>query len=156
MRLFSAQLLVIASVTACGEPSGVAPGQDVLRLRVAVAQSTINVGDTTTATITLLNLSFRTVTVGFNSGCQILPYIGAQPSDEIVYPSGGHWFCTAAVTKLTLPPKSTRTLNLSIRGGVAEGTSATVALPPGQYLIHATLASREFPVQAEPASLTVQ
>jgi len=156
MRVFRVPLLAIAFVAACGEPSGLAPGQDVLRLQVTVAQSMIDVGDTTTASITLQNLTARVVTVGFSSGCQILPYIGVQPSDEIVYPSGGHWACTEAITELTLPPRAKRILTLPIRGGVAARPSGTVALAPGEYLIHATLASREFLITAEPASLTVR
>lgn len=156
MRTSRAYVLLIASLTACGGGSVTGPEGTVLRLDVVVAQSVIDVGDTTSAVITLENLSSEVVTIGFPSSCQILPYIGAQPSDDNIYPGGGNWVCATVITELTLLPRAKKTKTLLLRGGVASGSEPAIVLAPGEYLISARLASSEFPLRADPVSLTVQ
>ena len=150
-------LTLAAALSACGDGHGLGPQHGALRLDVTVARSVIGVGDTTSAVVTLRNLSAHFITVTFSSSCQILPYISAQPGDTIVYPRGGEWVCLTVITELVLAPRAERREVLLIRGGTAtEGGSHAIALERGQYLIHATLASGEPPVRADPVLLTVQ
>lgn len=145
------------ALSACGNSPDLGPQDGALRLEVTVARSVIAIGDTTAAVITLRNLSAHLITVTFSSSCQILPYIRAQPSDTIVYPRGGEWGCLAVITELVLAPRAERHEALLIRGGT--GTDAGfrgIALERGEYRIHATLASGEYPLHADPVPLTIQ
>jgi len=153
---FAASLLAFVGVVAACHDSRVGPEQGSLRLTVAVAPSVLTVGDTTSVLMRLRNLGSDSVTLTVG-GCEILPYIVAEPSGNVVYPGGGHWYCIASIGRLTLGPGAEKTQTLIVRGVAAPvATDPGASIGPGQYLIYATLNSPQFPLRAESVPLAVQ
>lgn len=135
--------------------SAVGPRDGPLQLSVHVERPTIQLGDSTAVTITLRNISSGPVTFT-TGGCVLLPYIAAQTTGEIVYPSDGSWVCTLNLVRKTLGPGGTESQRLIVRGADAPAPFGAPALGRGQYLIYATLQSSQFPLRSVSAPLTVQ
>ena len=151
--------LVVAALTslafaACANPSSPAENGPV-RLRGAISQSTIARGDTATMTFRLENITTTNVVLNFTSGCNILPYINDRPSGQVVYPSGGGWGCTAALTSLELRAGGAKTVDVVVRAADA-ASSGSVALKPGQYDAYATLEDTNYRLRSATISFTVQ
>lgn len=126
-------------------------GPGALQLTVAVAQRAIEVGDSTTVTMSLRNNGIDPITVT-TGGCFILPYIARAGSGELVYPSGGGWGCLAVMRSVTLGPGQSETQQYIVRGGAA---APSPSLGPGDYVLYATLESAEFPLRSASARLEV-
>src|SRR5439155_4753241 len=90
---------------------------DGLQLSVTVGRPVISVGDSTIATISLQNISAVPITVT-TGGCLMLPYITAEATGEVVYPSGGHWFCVAVLRSLSLGPGAKTNQQLVVYGRI--------------------------------------
>jgi hypothetical protein len=71
-----------------------------LALSITASAPEVSPGDTLRLVAWLTNTNPRTVQLSFASGCQIMPYI-EDARGTAVEPTGG-WFCTAAITHLTL------------------------------------------------------
>lgn len=107
---------------------------------------------TATATFRVENGSPNTVTLHFNSGCQIMPFIVKQPN-QVVYPAGGGWACTLALTELTLPPNGVSIVEVTVINGSSQGE--LVGLAPGDYVLYARLDSQELELESERVTLQV-
>lgn len=147
-------LLTLATTFACARDSA-GPRAGPLVLDVDVNRAVIGVGDTATVTVRLRNrgpfpVSFTT------GGCMVLPYISAEPSGEIVYPTGGKWVCTLELRRMTLEAGGEETLQFRVRGAADSGSGRDATLPRGTYLVQATFWSQEFRLRAEPVALTVE
>jgi intracellular proteinase inhibitor BsuPI len=140
--------------TACTNPSSPAANGPV-RLRGDISQSTIARGDTATITFRLENITTTTVVLNFTSGCNILPYINDRQSGQVVYPSGGGWGCTAALTSFELPAGGTKTVDVVVRA-TDTTSSGSVALKPGRYDAYATLEDTNYGLRSATISFTVQ
>jgi hypothetical protein len=125
-----------------------------LRLTVTVPRPVISTGDSTTAAITLQNVTSHPITV-ITGGCLMLPYISTQATGEVVYPSGGNWYCVAIVRSLSLSPGATTTQQLVVYGADLTRPSGPT-LARGEYSIYATLESSQFPLRSAPVALIVQ
>lgn len=107
---------------------------------------------TATATFRVENGSPTTVTLHFSSGCQIMPFIAKQPN-QVVYPAGGGWACTLALTELTLPPNGVSIVEVTVVNGPSQGEQ--VGLTPGDYVLYARLKSQEYELESERVTLQV-
>ncbi len=142
-------------LTACGSATISGPSQQgPLRLTTRSSRTTISPGQTATVTYQLENLSTLTITLHFADGCQILPYI-AKASGEIVYPGGGGWGCTLALSSLTLPAGGSKTLDVTV-GAASEGPYPYVSLSPGSYSAYATVRSGELSLTSASVLFTIQ
>lgn len=147
-------VLVVLAVTGACTRDLVDPTDGPLVLQVAVARPVIGIGDTTSVTARLRNLSPFPVTIT-SGGCAFLPLITAQPSGEVVYPSGS-LVCTLELRRWTLGAGGERTLQFRVRGVADSGTAPAVALPLGNYLVQATFQAVEYRLRSEPVALTVE
>lgn len=105
----------------------------------------------------LLNTSARSVTLNFGSGCQVLPYIRVADSDQVVYPTGGNWGCTQALTQLTIPANGAHVVRVSLRGGAPQQAILTgIPIAAGRYVAMAEVIAREYRLRSEPVVFTVR
>ena len=156
MRRTTGFLLLLAAGTVVGcRETPLGPDTSTIRLEATIGRSTIAVGDTTSFVFGVRNVGARTVRLTFGSGCQVLPYVTAEPADQVVFPGGGGWFCTDVITELVLPPGASHTGAVVLRGG-SEATSAEVPLPPGEYRAFATLADPHYALRSEVLMFTVR
>ena len=140
--------------TACRLDS-LGPQQRALRLEGAIGRPTIGVGDTTSLIFRLRNVSRQPVTLTFSSSCQVLPYITARQTDQIVYP-GGNWLCLTVVTSLTLAPGTEEVITVLVQGAApGHANPPGVPLPPGEYLAYARLARSDFDLRSDAVPFTV-
>lgn len=125
-------LLAITATPGCNEAIGPKTAGP-LRFEATVSPSTIRVGEVATFTLTLQNTGSETITLRFPSGCQIVPYAGTT-SGQLVWPRGGGWGCTLALTQLQLTPGAIVVQSIDVRGGATQPTIYTGAqLDPGSY-----------------------
>ena len=146
-------VVLVATVACTGDAVG--PRDGPLHLSVDVARPAIAVGDTTTVTIRLRNLSPVTVTF-VAGGCPMLPYIAERTSREVVYPSGGGWVCVLILQRVTLGPWGEETRQVPVRGVAEWPATFDAALPPGEYLVYATLESPEYQLRSASAAIAVK
>jgi hypothetical protein len=130
--------MLVPLLSACGSTPSSPSRQDSLRLDAQIMQTRLAPGDTATATFTLRNVSSQTITLGFSSSCQILPYVTDRRTQQIVHPRGGGWVCLTMVTGLTLAPGESSTQQVQVRAANA-ATHPFVALPPGEYETYAQI-----------------
>lgn len=143
------------TLAACDHGPGLGPRSRVV-LSATAARSVISVGDSTRIVFSLRNLGPESVSLT-TGGCPILSYIAAQPSGQIVYPSGGNWYCILVLRRFTLAPGAEQAETLVVRGGPYAGAAhPPVSLDRGRYLAYATLSSVEVSLRSESVSLTVQ
>jgi hypothetical protein len=141
---------------ACGRPAVEDPsGQEDIHLYAEVDRSEIGPGEVATVTFRLESVAVMPVRLDFASGCQIMPYVAEADTGVVVHPEGGTWACTMALTSLDLPPggRETRTLRIRPEGTEAE---ADVALPPGEYLVHARLEDRIYQLVSTSLTVTIR
>lgn len=140
--LFAAGLVLLG--TACdGDVSG--PDRSAgLELSATVSSPTLVAGQPDTITVALENTTPVVVTLHFDDGCQILPFI-TDADGEIVLPSGGGWGCTAALSARSLAPHETQQVRFVWTGGMQFASEMPLAgaLPRGVYYIHASLHAAE-------------
>ena len=153
MKQVTAFTILVTGLTACGN-EGLGPQRYPLRLEATIGRPTIGVGDTTSLVFRLRNLGNDTISLGFPSSCQTLPYITTQ-HDQPVYPSSGFWGCLTIVTGLTLAPGAEKVVSVRIRGGAEAGMGATVLLLPGKYLAYARLEHADFPLRSATVAFSV-
>ena len=137
-------LALIAVVAACQRDITTSPIEPEITLpngllfRATISRNVIAVGDTALLRFELKNPRPVAVTLTFGSGCPTLPYI--TRGDEIVYPSGGGWMCTAVVTRLELAPGESRFHDVVVHGGEVQPAIHTGAfLPVGSFSAYAEL-----------------
>jgi len=138
--------VLAALAAACVDPS--APDLDAvahegLVLSMAVTPASISPGDTARLVARLANHNGHAVRLDFPSGCQILPHVESA-GGKVVYPYGGGWGCTLALTSLTLGPGEAREQVLRWTGQSYDYDRKTFApvyspLPPGSYRAYAVL-----------------
>lgn len=143
-----------AVLAACGASPASPSEQGPLRLTAAITRSVIPAGETAKITFRLENLGSDTVTLHFSDGCQLMPYI-ANAAGQIVYPEGGGWGCTLAITSLTLQPGGAKTVDVQVRAA-AQASYPYVALGAGDYSAHAKVPSSEYKLQSDPVRFTIQ
>ncbi len=153
MRLAIGLVAIAGVFTACS--GAVGPRDGPLHLSVGVERPTIKMGDSTAVTITLRNLSSHPVTFT-TGGCVLVPYIAAQTTGQIVYPSGGSWICTANLIRITLASGRTENRRFVVLATAPPVPIGAAALTRGHYLIYATLQSSDFPLRSASAPLTVE
>ena len=145
-RLRTAQVLAIGVLFAfgCSERSTgprviELPGEHAsLRLELTMASATVQVGDSATATMRLINDSPTAVQLGFGSTCQIMPYIETE-AGAVTYPGGGGWGCATVLTTLHVPARGVVIRTLVIRATSQPDNFAGASLPPGRYRAYAVL-----------------
>jgi hypothetical protein len=97
-----------------------------IALSLAAQGTSLAAGDTLRLTARVANTGSTPVRLSFSSGCQVLPYV-ENAAGKIVYPGGGGWMCTAALTELELT------------AGEAEEYHFRTPLPAGEYRAYARL-----------------
>lgn len=139
--LLATSLILLGS--ACGDDFSGLDRSAGLTLGVTASSSSFSAGQSDTITITLTNTTPVAVTLHFNSGCQILPYI-ADSHDNVVLPSGGAWLCTGALTQRSLAPHEVQTERFVWTGSTKFASEMPLpTLPRGTYYISATLHASE-------------
>lgn len=134
-RLFPTTLLLLLPLAGCTSLLGpdeqdlVVEQSDGISLSLSAARSELAAGDSLRLTARVANTRSQPVRLRFNSGCQVLPYV-QDAAGGTVFPEGGGWVCTAALTELELA------------AGEAEEYHFRTALPAGQYRAFATLEAR--------------
>jgi hypothetical protein len=152
------RLLPVVGILASGAcwPLSTQPSADEdLRLTVQISSPTVALAQSATITITLENAGEATVNLTFNSGCQVLPYVRASSTNQIVYPTSGDWACTAVLTQLSLRAGATMQRVIRVRAPATPG-DADASLPPGEYQVFARLDDTRFRLQADPVSFVIQ
>ncbi|MET0399925.1 MAG: BsuPI-related putative proteinase inhibitor [Longimicrobiaceae bacterium] len=138
--------VLAALAAACVDPSAAdydAVAREGLVLSLTAAPAAIAPGDTARLVARLANHNEHSVRLDFSSGCQLLPYVESA-GGEVVYPHGGGWVCTAALTSLELAPGEVREQELRWTGQSRDHDPQTFApvysaLPPGSYRAYAVL-----------------
>lgn len=138
----------------CNSATGPSEDED-LRLTVQISSPTVAPGQSATITITLQNAGEETVNLTFNSGCQMLPYIRASSTNQILYPTSGDWTCTLVLTQLSLRAGATMQRVIRVRAPETPGDT-DASLPPGEYQVFARLDDTRFRLQADPVSFVIQ
>ena len=147
--------IALALATACAaNPSAPAPAGP-LQLIAQANRTQIAAGETAMVTFRLQNLTSESITLDFSSGCQVMPYVARRNSDEIVYPGGGGWVCTMALTKLTVPPSGEHVVEMAVAAG-GESSSGRVGLPRGEYSLFARVDSTRHKLESNRVNLTVR
>jgi len=156
-RSISRQFAVVGILAsgACWNLSTQPSEDEDLRLTVQITSTTVGPGQVATITITLENAGEDTVNLTFNSGCQVLPYVRASSTNQIVYPTSGDWACTAVLTQLSLRAGATMQRVIRVRAPATPG-DADASLPPGEYQVFARLDDTRFRLQADPVSFVIQ
>lgn len=156
VRTLWPSLVVALLAGSCGRPAVEDPsGQEDIHLYAEIDRSEIGPGEVATVTFRLESVAVMPVTLEFASGCQIMPYVAEVDTGAVVHPEGGTWACTMALTSLELPPggREIRTLRIQPEGTEAD---ADVALPPGQYLVHARLEDRIYHLVSTSLPFTIR
>jgi hypothetical protein len=151
-------VLLVACRPGVPDPSG----QEDIYLDAEIDRATIAPGEETTITFRLENVAATTVTLFFNSGCQIMPYVAAADTGSVVHPEGGTWACTMALTSLELPAGGTETRVLRVRAAAPDDPAVdttdthAVTLPPGEYVAYARLEDRVYQLVSTSVPFTVR
>ena len=155
---FVLALLVLSGAT-CQDPvapSSVRVDDSVVRLAATASARELVVGTPVTLRVILTNDGTKPVTLHFNSGCQILPYIRNTRGINVL-PEGGGWMCTAALTQLTLLPGQSETREYKWTGSTAFQSEMPLRpLPSGRYFFAAEVESREGTLRTEPIELILK
>jgi len=125
-----------------------------VRLSAHLDRTQIGAGQTATVTFRLQNTTASPITLDFSSGCQLMPFAVKRPSNEVVYPEGGSWACTMALTELTLPANGEELRQVIVT--TSDGSSPRIALPRGEYEFYARVESRQYTLESNRVTLTVQ
>ena len=151
-RTWLAAVVLMVQAACASNPN--APGQTgPVRLVAHIDRIQIASGAVATATFRIENDSAQTVTMHFNSGCQILPFIARQPSGQVVYPADGGWVCTLALTEITLPPGGAAIREVTVVNGPSQ--RELVGLAPGHYVFFARIQSQEYTLESPRVTLQV-
>jgi hypothetical protein len=140
---------------ACSRNPAAPSAPDPLRLTGSISQAVLAPGQTASLTFRLENRGSEVVTLRFPTGCQILPFVRERQNQRIVYPSGGSWGCTQALTQLILPPGAVAMRTVSIIAADAAGGAAS-GLPPGDYDAYATVTASDFESRSESVLFSVR
>ena len=131
--LLPSSLLVLSCTQTPTETSG-------LSLEATISSPIVPIGQTSTLTFRLHNLTSRSVSLTFSSSCQVLPFI-EDVRDGVVYPPGGAYGCFAVITTITLPPFGEKVITQAVRGYTLSIAAPGAVLPPGSYRGYAVLQS---------------
>lgn len=146
--LFTA--LALAALAACETPLALDPlrseSQELdagISLTLDASRTEIAPGDTVRLVATVTNRNSHAVRIEFSSGCQVLFY-AEDRAGTVVYPDGGGWICTGALTELRLEAGESREYVHGWTGQVSEYVSGSGrvtyrALPAGPYELYAVL-----------------
>lgn len=144
-RFVGMPLLLIAALSCDSLPTEVPappalPEAGGLRLDGSISSTIVPVGKTHVLTFRLRNLTEQSMTLHFSSGCQITPFIETR-SGEDVYPQGGGYACTTALTSLTIEPGGEVLRPMRVHGGPPSASDVDVGLPipRGRYRAYAIL-----------------
>jgi hypothetical protein len=157
-RYASASLLV--AIASCNDPaapvSSTLIGDNLIRLTTSASAREIESGSPVRLRITLTNEGTETVTLHFNSGCQIMPYLRDWRGADVI-PAGGGWICTGALTELALAPGQS-----AVREHVWTGSTDFRSemplrpLPPGRYYFAAEVPAQEAKLRSGPIELILK
>lgn len=122
--------LVLALAAGCETLTDPAPPAEDLgvRLSLSVSRNAVARGDTVRLVGRIANRGTKALRIDFGSGCRLLPYV-EDASGKVVFPSGGGWMCTAALSHLELAPGETRD----------EAFTWVAQVPAGTYRAYASL-----------------
>ncbi|HEX4633201.1 MAG TPA: BsuPI-related putative proteinase inhibitor [Gemmatimonadales bacterium] len=118
--------------------------------------SAIHLGEPVTFTATVTNHATHSVSLTVN-GCRVDFYV-ADSRGNVVVPAGGQYFCAEFIGEWTLAPGQTLDFPHTWTGTTTSITNPEVidSLPPGAYVLYATLTAAEgtlttarFPVRLE-------
>ena len=143
-----------ALCAACASSRGVPGAQAPVVLTARIDRAEITAGGTAVASFRLENTTGSAITLDFSNGCQIQPFIAKRPSNDVIYPDGGSWVCTQALTSLTLPPNGATVKELSVVAG--DKTPTHVGLPAGEYSFFARVESSQYKLESGRVTLTVK
>ena len=137
-------------------PSSVHVEENLIRLTASAAPREFVAGTPVTLRIALTNEGTRPVTLHFNSGCQILPYIRDARGVHVI-PEGGGWMCTTALTELTLAPGRPEIREYKWTGSTAFQSEMPLRpMPPGRYYFTAEVEAGEVKLRTEPIELILR
>lgn len=178
MRRVSACAMAVALLTGCAEPVFVGPAeldprldqpgapaviQGGLALSLTASAGELSPGEPVQLTARLANQNTHRVRLDFNSGCQVLLYV-ENASGVVVYPDGGGWVCTAALTSLEMAAGEVQEQTFVWTGQQSRfdrgGNPAPVALPAGTYRAYVALEGTrdgaKVSLRSQPIALTVR
>ena len=146
--LLLSSLLVLTCTQTPTETSG-------LSLQATISSPTIPIGQFGRLTYRLQNLTSRSVSLTFSSGCQVLPFI-EDVGDGVVYPPGGAYGCFAVITTITLPPFGEKVITQVVRGDTPSNATPGAVLPPGSYRGYAVLQSNSRQLELRSAAVAFE
>jgi hypothetical protein len=144
-RLVGRTLLCLAALGCDSLPTEISgppvvPEADGLRLDGSISSEVVPVGQTHVLAFRLRNLTEEPITLHFGSGCQILPFIETRTGAD-VYPEGGGFICTLALTSLRVEPGTDAIRTMQVYGGPPPAADVYVGtpLPKGRYRAYAVV-----------------
>lgn len=143
---------------ACQDPvaSSSIVDDNLIRLTASASSREVVPGTPVTLRISLTNEGTKSVTLHFNSGCQLLPYL-RDARGIYVIPDGGGYGCTAALTELTLAPGQSEVREYKWTGSTAFQSEMPLRpLPPGPYYFTALVEANEAKLSTEPIELILK
>jgi len=137
-------------------PSSVDVGGNTISLNVTASGNEVVGISPVTFTIRLLNEGTEGVTLHFNSGCQISPFIRTS-SGVVVLPSAGGWLCTGALTQLSLAAGESVVREYVWTGSTDWRSEMPLRpLPKGRYFFSAEVPSAEGMLRSRPVEVVVR
>ena len=149
-------VLVAGGCQNAAAPSSTIIDDNLIRLTAAASAREVVAGTPVTLRITLTNEGTKSVTLHFNSGCQILPYIQDARGVNVI-PDGGGYGCTAALTQLTLSPGQAEVREYIWTGSNAFQSEMLLRpMPPGAYYFSAEVEAHDAELRTEPIELLLK
>lgn len=146
-QLFAGTLLLIG--VACSDELTRSDRAMGLVLETSVSSESIEQGEVDTITVTLTNTTSSSISLDFNSGCQIRVFI-IDEAGRIVVPPGGSWLCAGVLTSRTVPPHEAQSEQFEWAGGTDLSPDTREGrLPSGPYRVYATLEADEVSLTTE-------
>jgi hypothetical protein len=153
--------LIVSLISALGCSSSTEPlssiDVDGTRISLAATASGSEIVGTSpvTFTVRLVNEGAKSVTLHFNSGCQILPYIRSSIG-RLVLPDGG-WGCTGALSQLTLAAGESVVREYVWTGSTDFRSEMPLRpLPSGRYLFSAEVPAQEAMLRSRALEVVVR
>lgn len=146
-------LVLIFTLAGCGSTAPTSRGP--LQLTVVPTQTLVGSASTADFTMRLQNVSPSTVTLNFTTSCQVMPYVVARNTGQVVFPPTIGWDCAAVITNLTLAPGEAKTDTVHFIA-TGESRSPYYPIPPGDYAVYARLEDITYRLESDRVGFTIR
>jgi hypothetical protein len=147
-------LLVLAAVVSACSGSSTSPSAPAPVLITILPFPAPDGPDTKTFGMEVRNVSQAPVDLTFPSSCAMRPHI-VDPAGREVTPLGGGQACATVITHLSLAVAQSLVLPVIVVAGDAP-KSSLVVVPPGDYMIYASLEDDKYQIRSARVRFSVR